>query len=293
MSQKQPKGKNKKTAVLTMSHKGGAGKSTFARGLLDHLRRFGLEKILAMDGQPNVGHLSNFYGLKSPQPDGSMKYDPALNREDIFGGVLEFDARSTEIKKLGDILDMNPEFILVDMPGGAVQEASRAFGGGLNSFVDVYKDEGFDIVVALAVNNLKASSQSLADIVKAWGTDGIRYAAVRNLGVAERDQFHFFDGHRAAEAGSPAALIKSLGGVVFDMPKLDADTYAYVDAAEVAFSDYAENRQLAGRSDRERMKTWLKLFDLEVYDKLGLIENYSPAAVAEFEATRKTYFTPR
>jgi cellulose biosynthesis protein BcsQ len=49
--------------ILGSGQKGGVGKSTFARILLDSLRRRG-RSVAAFDGDGAVGHLLQYYGEK-------------------------------------------------------------------------------------------------------------------------------------------------------------------------------------------------------------------------------------
>ena len=63
--------KSKKRLILVTGQKGGVGKSTFARALLDCLRSRG-RSVAAFDGDGSVGHLLQYYGEKQ---NGKLKFE--------------------------------------------------------------------------------------------------------------------------------------------------------------------------------------------------------------------------
>lgn len=269
-----------KKAIFTMSHKGGAGKSTFARSVLEHLRTFAPKtQVVAVDCQPKIGHLANYYGLKGA--DGA--YCPDANLMKPFSGVQVIDiANAKNFIGLVDVLDLDPEILLVDLPGGAV-ESLKAAVGGIDNLKEAYFEAGYELNIAIGVNHLLSSAESIHDILSTWGDDGVRYIPVLNLGVAERDQFVFFDGERAAFAGRPADRLAQLGAKEFLLHSLEADTYALLEAArcpmrEAIDADFSRGHQV-------RAQKWLARIDAEIF-KLGLVD-YAEEHEAAFQRTLK------
>lgn len=278
-----------KKAVFVMSQKGGVGKSTFARGLLDHLRRYkpdgsaATAKTIAFDLQPEVNQLGIAYGLKKRDDGrGGMIYDDAANLSSPFAGVLSLSLKDDkDVEMLGEALDYGADILLFDLPGGSIDEMKSVFGT-LQEFVGEYSAAGYEIVVAMALTYLAASAAGVEEIMKVWGPS-TKYVAVLNLGQAPREDFIFFDGERAERFGYPKDLIEAAGGLVVEMPALQQSTYALVDADGVGFSD-AANPDAASysRTHRVRVRSWLEKMDTEIA-KMGLIE-YNQADLDHFAA---------
>lgn len=277
-----------KKAIFVMSQKGGVGKSTFARGLLDHLRRFHPSgstvpaKTIAFDLQPEVNQLGIAYGLKKAVVNGDMVYDAAANLSSPFEGVLSLSLRSDkDVEMLGEALDYGADALLFDLPGGSIDEMKSVFGT-LKEFIGEYRSAGYEIVVVMALSYLAASSAGVEEIMKVWGSSA-QYVAVLNLGQAPREDFIFFDGERAERYGFPKELIEASGGVVVEMPALQQSTYALVDADGVGFSE-AANQDVSSysRTHRVRVRSWLEKMDTEIA-KMGLIE-YNQADLDRFAA---------
>lgn len=264
-----------KKAVFVMSQKGGVGKSTFARALLDHLRRIHPAgssepaKTVAFDLQPEVNQLGMAYGIKKQGANG-MEYDAALNKLNPFEGVLSMSLKNPkELKSLGDALDFDADILLFDLPGGSIDEMKSVFGT-LQQFLGEYTDAGYDIVVVMALSFLYASAAGVQEIMNVWGPSA-EYVAVLNLGLASRDQFIFFDGARAGRCNYPANQIIQAGGTIIEMPALQSDTYAEVDADGISFSEAADpERSPYSRVNRVRIRGWLQRMDDEIA-KMGLI----------------------
>lgn len=266
-----------KKAIFVMSQKGGVGKSTFARGLLDHLRRYhsagsdAPAKTIAFDLQPEVNQLGVAYGLKKDDGRGGLVYDAAANLSNPFAGVISLSLRDDkDVEMIGEALDYGADILLFDLPGGSVDEMKSVFGT-LQEFIGEYKAAGYEIVVAMALSYLAASAAGVEEIMKVWGPSA-KYVAVLNLGQAPRDDFIFFDGERAERFGYPKDLIEAAGGVVVEMPSLQQSTYALVDADGVGFSEAANpDSSTYSRTHRVRIRGWLERFDAQIA-KMELVD---------------------
>ena len=259
----------KKKAFFIVSQKGGVGKTTFSRALLDYLRRQEGPRSVAFDADPKIAQLAAAYGLK----DGAGEYDPAQNLADPFGGVIVFDVRDEKrIELMANALDMNADLLLFDMPGGSIDDMRKLFGN-LERFIDEYRSMDYEIIVCMVINHLFASARNIETVLDLWGDD-VKYVVVKNLGQAKADEFVFFDGADMSltkRAGSPAERIKKLGGIVIDMPELPRDTYAMLDADALPFSQAAEASVSSySRTHRSRIGYWMKDMDAQL-EKLGLM----------------------
>lgn len=266
-----------KKAIFVMSQKGGVGKSTFARGLLDHLRRHhpagsaAPARTIAFDLQPEVNQLGLAYGLKKDDGRGGLAYDAAANLLNPFSGVMSLSLRDDkDVEMIGEALDYGADILLFDLPGGSVDEMKSVFGT-LQEFIGEYKAAGYEIVVAMAMSYLAASAAGVEEIMRVWGPSA-KYVAVLNLGQAPREDFIFFDGERAERFGYPKDRIEAAGGVVVEMPYLQQSTYALVDADGVGFSEAANpDSSTYSRTHRVRIRGWLERFDVQI-TKMGLID---------------------
>jgi hypothetical protein len=280
-----------KKAVFVMSQKGGVGKSTFARCLLDHLRRHTPQgyaapaRTIAFDLQPEVNQLGIAYGIKKENERGEMVYDAPANLSHPFEGVLSLSLRDDkDVEMLGEALDYGADVLLFDLPGGSIDEMKSVFGT-LKEFIGEYRSAGYEIVVAMALSYLAASSAGVEEIMKVWGPS-VKYVAVLNLGQAPREEFIFFDGERAERFGYPKDRIETAGGVVIEMPSLQQSTYALVDADGVSFSEAADiEKSPYSRTHRVRVRGWLEKMDAQIA-KLRLI-NYSQADLDAFAAVEQ------
>lgn len=279
----------KKKAIFVMSQKGGVGKSTFARGLLDHLRRFHPSgssapvRTIAFDLQPEVNQLGFAYGIKKASASGEKIYDDAANLSNPFEGVLSLSLRNDkDVEMLGEALDYGADVLLFDMPGGSIDEMKSVFGT-LKEFIGEYRSAGYEIVVVMALSYLAASSAGVEEIMAVWGPSAT-YVAVLNLGQAPREDFVFFDGERAERYGYPKDRIESVGGMVLEMPALQQSTYALVDADGVGFSQAATlGTSTYSRTHRVRIRSWLEQMDAQIA-KMGIID-YSNEDMDTFSAT--------
>jgi len=280
--------KKKRNAIFLISEKGGVGKSTLAKAILDHLRRIAPQgsdapdNVFAADLQPKVNQLANCYGIKSER-DGRLAYDPSLNDLDVFGGVISASLESEAgINAIGGSLDSQADHMLFDLPGGKSEGLADVFGR-LSTFIEEVRGAGYRVVAVIALSYLKTSASEIEEVMRVWGGD-VHYVAALNLGLADRSDFIFFDGARANEMGFPAKRIAQAGGIVVEMSPLQHATYAELDADEVPFSRAATDASLYQRVTRVRVTNWLEEMDSEIA-KMALID-YSKEDLGRFAAAQ-------
>jgi hypothetical protein len=234
--------------------------------------------------QPKVNQLGCAYGIKSKDASGKLVYDDGANKENPFEGVLSASLEShTGTDAVAESLESNADFLLFDLPGGKAGGLKEVFGK-LSTLISEMESSGYEIVVVLVMSYLKASAVEVGEVVSLWGPTA-KYVVVLNLGLADRDQFIFFDGDRSDQCGYPAKLLAKAGGVVVEMQGLQPQVYAELDADEARFSDAVTDTESYKRATRVRIREWLEIMDSEI-SKIGLID-YSPEMLSAFALANK------
>lgn len=261
--------KAKKLILFVISFKGGVGKTTFSRALVSLMRRIGIS-LVAYDCDAKVGQLAAHEGLRGS--DG--KYDSKLNDMAPEKGVPILDIRDkNERLRIADALDLGEDTLLFDLPGGSVDDMKDVFGD-IKSFKQELQAEGYEICIALVINQLFASAAAIPEVVKVWGSD-VTYLVIKNSASddSQNAPFLFYDGEQSSRAGNPGALIEGLGGKVMTLPRLADDTYALIDADQMSFEmAKIETMRPAGylpaepygRAHRGRMRKFLSDFEERV-----------------------------
>ena len=222
-----------KCVIWVTGGKGGVGKSTFARGLLDVLLDAEV-KVAAIDGDPSNSQLFRYYqsvgdGVQCVDLDRQGKADVLLNqmeagKADVF--LIDVAAGGSQT-----LLDLEQDI-------GLISEAMEmGFRFTLVSVMSRIKD---------SVNLLKASLEMTQ------GFD-VQHVAVKNLYFGEGDRFRLFDGSK-----TKAALLEG-GGVVLEMPELFDDTYELLDQLNLPFRSLLCDDEFP-RAQRSRIRKWLVEF---------------------------------
>jgi len=251
--------KKKRRAIFVIGEKGGSGKTTFARALLDRMRR-DKKTVAAYDGDGAVGQFFQYYGQRDEEGQLLTKQSPTE-------GVVPFDVRDDHQRDtLMNVLDEtdHPDAILVDLPGGSLPEMKRLFAGGAPALMQEYASEGFTPVIVVVMSPLLGSARSVKEAIDEFGTVP-EYVAVKNLGFGEAADFILFDGYTDPESeevrgGKGKAALEWMDGAVVEMPYLKSRTYALMDLYSLSFSGAVSDRRLT-RADRSRVQHWMKTFD--------------------------------
>lgn len=112
---------NQKRIVFIAAQKGGTGKSSLARCLLDYYQRYNLP-CAAYDADGSVGQLLQYYGTR----DDNGKIVEQQNPRQRVGF---FDVRNPDQRDLLlNVVEHGDERIMVDLPAGAIQELDQMLG---------------------------------------------------------------------------------------------------------------------------------------------------------------------
>ncbi len=257
--------KVKKRLILVSGQKGGVGKSTFARILLDSLRRRG-RSVAAFDGDGAVGHLLQYYGEK--------QNDQLVLSQNPLLGVDGYDLRHRrDRERLLESLHMDASVLLHDLPAGAlssITEAVDVTGQSAMALVDAAKQMGYATTVVIVINTDKASAQAVGTTIKAFG-DKARYVVVKNLNGCTLDDFIVYDGFDDAmgrRTGGEARLAaQAAKAVELVMPEVFRTTSVKIDLWSLRFQDAVSDPHMHIQ-DRTRISQWMAIMDAEI-DKAG------------------------
>lgn len=262
----------KRRAVFVLSNKGGAGKTTFARGLLD-LYRLERKEVAAYDADGKVGQLVQHYGQRDDHGMLLSCQDPKIGCG--FFDIRADDDRDVLLNALAD----QPERLLFDLPGGLVGELGKVvdYGAAPRGLFDEYDDQDYDITVVIVMTPVLASVRTVQESLEVFGSK-VRYVVVKNLAFGPQDSFILFDGIDRDGLRLPPSrgkeALHEAGGVIVTMPQLEARTYALLDVFNLTFKEAAlgqgRGRQLP-LADRVRVRHWLQDYEQQIAPARGLL----------------------
>jgi hypothetical protein len=257
--------------VLVVGQKGGTGKSTLARALVDRCRRDRIPAA-AYDADGSVGQLLQFYGTRTADGQLDIVQNP-------LQGIGYFDLRQERQRDmLLQGIETEAAVVIFDCPGGVLHELGRVVdvgGMSVRGLMEIYRDQGFDPTVVLVLTPMMASSRAVIHAIQLFG-DGVDYIVVKNLAFGAADEFVLFDGYTDA-AGTDAAgkmvggkmvggkgkkMVEERNGIVLAMPVLQASTYALIDLYNLTF-DAARTDTRLHLADRCRAHRWIRAMDAE------------------------------
>lgn len=213
-----------KRLVLIVSGKGGVGKTTFARLLVDTYHSRSIQAAL-FDADGQVGGLARVY-------------------HDV--GVQFYDLRQDgERDTLLNSIDTDKAVILHDLPGGSRFEISKIIDTGdgktVEGFLTALTENHVRLTLVHLLDNEIESAQSVGQYLETFGTDLVDHVAVLNLRESRhlRDDFPYWYGHEVAgqrRYGKARDLLISKGGVEITMPGLQPGIRAKVNALNLRYA---------------------------------------------------------
>ena len=272
-----------KRAIFVVSQKGGSGKSTFSRALLDVFRFEHQLSVAAFDADGNVGQLLQYYGQRD-------EHGKLLAEQDPFQGVFPFDVRdAVQRDNVINALDYDADMLLFDFPGGAVDALQNVLQSerGMTALAEEYQRAGYAVTVAIVISNILASANNVIRIIKQFGPT-FDYLAVKNLFFGENEDFILFDGFQDAEGNPVGGMGRNKllehGGQVLSLPKLRGREYALLDLYSLGFTEAMHSPKLR-RAEKSNIFYFLDGFKTTLHDASAFFETQNTPEAAH-AATR-------
>lgn len=227
---------DKKLVIWVTGGKGGTGKSTFARGVLDTLLAHGVD-VFAVDGDPENAQLHRYY-------------------QGVGNGVVRADLAKRQ--GADDILDAMerkaPSVVLADVAAGGSQILMHLQDESL--FLSDAAELGYQFTVVSLLSPIKDSINMLKQAMDSTHGYDVQHVAVKNLHFKPLSLFELFEDSKTKQR------FEAEGGIVLTMRELLSETYALVDEKNLPFRLAGQvEHGLSHRGDRNRVKQWLTLFE--------------------------------
>ena len=235
----------KPAVVLIGGDKGGVGKTTVARTLLDYFARQEL-RVRAFDTEVPRGTLKRFH----PDVTDVVDINHVPDQMRIFDTVNSTDATVS----------------LIDVRAGLLSPTLRALGN--IGFIEAAKKGDITFVLFHILGPSIASLDEIVDTAAYLGD--ARYFMVKNF----INNTYFFEWDEATHA----AYFKRIpGAVAITIPKLVEMAAEQVDLASVPFATFIANKKQSGAPAsysfvlRGYVRHWLETISAE-YDRVGLTD---------------------
>ena len=245
--------------ILVGADKGGVGKTTTSRALLDFLAR---KNVLAraFDTENPRGTLHRFY--------------PNITE------IIDLEEVRDQMKVLDTMQEAAVKVSVVDLKAGSMSRALETFEN--IGVLEAARSGDFDMALFHVVGPSIASLDEMGEI--AQYTKGISYIVARNF----INETNFFEWDEKTFKKYFAGLSNARE---IEIPKLNEMAYEQVDLAGVTFTDFISNRKPNGRDAnysfvlRGYVRKWISDLEAE-FDKLDVIKALmTPQASAEEEAS--------
>jgi hypothetical protein len=238
----------KPVVFLVGADKGGVGKTTIARTLLDYLATKGVA-ARAFDTEFPRGTLKRFF--------------PKVTE------VVDITTAADQMKVLDTLTTSEVKVSTVDVRAGALLNTLKTFTDV--GFFDLCRAGEFNFVLFHVIGPSVASLEEIAEVLPY--TDGQHYFVVKNF----INETSFFDWHPEIQKGY-FKLVKN--AVEVTIPKLNELAYEQAELGGVPFSTFIANKTVQGQNAnyslvlRGYVRTWLSQISAE-YDRIHLVDRLS------------------
>ena len=232
MTEKQTQ--KKKRVVWVTGGKGGTGKSTFARGVLDTLLAQSIT-VSAFDGDPENAQLYRYY-------------------QRLGNGVVrtELAERDGGDDILAAMEEAQPDVILADVAAGGSQILMHLQDESL--FLSSAEELGYAFTVVSVMSPIKDSVNMVREALEMTKGHSVQHVAVKNLHFGDADDFELFDDSKTKQQ------FEATGGVVLSMRDLFSKTYGAIDKENLPFQMATKKESGLPYGDRARVRQWLTCF---------------------------------
>ena len=241
----------KHTIILVGADKGGVGKTTIARALLDYLHRKNI-LVRAFDTENPRGTLNRFY--------------PGITE------IIDLNDVTSQMKVLDTLTTSDIKVTIVDLKAGNLSTALEIFEK--IGVLEAARNGEFNLGLVHVVGPSIASLDEMGEVARY--TDGMAYVVARNF----INETNFFEWDEATYKKYFADLANARE---IEVPKLNEMAYEQVDLAGVTYSDFVANKNAKGAASkfsfvlRGYVRKWRSDIDAE-FDKLEVIKWVMDAA---------------
>lgn len=239
-----------KPAVLIIgADKGGVGKTTIARTVLDYLRAKSMP-ARAFDAEFPRGTLKRFHPTATE--------------------IVDITATGDQMKILDTLTSSDARISLIDIRAGLLSSTLRAFQDA--GFFDAVRAGDFNFGLFHVLGPSVASLEEIAEVMP-YAESGA-YFAVKNF----VNETSFFDWDPAVKA---KYFERSKDAADINVPKLTEMACEAVELAGVPFSTFIGNKTAQGGPGnyslvlRGYVRTWLMQVAAE-YERVGILKRLSP-----------------
>ncbi len=235
-------------AIILASQKGGLGKSTMARVIIDLGRRSG-RTVSAWDLDQGTGSLALVYRDRN----------------------AEIGCATEDVREKGaegawlDAFHGSADDVVLDVPGGAMDDLLRLCTGGAATLVEEARQAGRELVVVSVIGTQRDSTATPQSAVDLFGST-VHHVVVKNGYFGEEEDFVVYEGlddpaTGERRFGKTAARVREVGGEVVYLPKLNATAMALVDQHEMTFAEGALAIEKLRRRHSTNIRAWLAMVE--------------------------------
>jgi len=235
----------KPVVLLVGADKGGVGKTTITRTLLDYLATRGVP-VRAFDTEYPRGTLKRFH------PD--------------ITEIVDITTAADQIKILDTLTTSEVKVSVVDVRAGALLDTLKTFTDV--GFFDLVREGEFNFILFHVIGPSVASLEEIAEVMPYTRSD--HYFVMKNF----INETSFFDWQPEIQKGY-FKLVKDAEELT--IPKLNEMAYEQAELAGIPFSTFVANKNAQGQNAnyslvlRGYVRTWLAQITAE-YDRIRLVD---------------------
>jgi hypothetical protein len=233
--------------VIVTGDKGGVGKSTFSRALLQTYLDTN-QNFAAFDADTSNPQIKRFY-----EDECTVSPVDIFKRGEADGLLDELkDLIQPTTKENGEVVAPGKSLFLLELPPQSIH-FFRLFEEEIGFFSRVEKNLDMRITMAAVINRTKDSVNQLSHL-RGFCGDRVDYVVVKNLFFGSNDSFERYDNSPLVKELSEAN--KSIPEIC--MPDLIARAYDYLDENNYSFAKGIEQSEKL--SVQARIEKWMENF---------------------------------
>ena len=236
-----------KDIFMSITDKGGTGKTLFSRLLANKLIRDGKDPLL-VDGDGEIGGLHQFHSDSL---------------------TVRFTGEAHDRDELTTILDSGKDTILIDMPAASL--TSLAIFNDETRFFRELKSLGYTLTLVNVITPFKTSIRTVRQMLELGG-DNAKYVVVVNEFFGRKDDFYLWHGDEEQPVSKGKTALVAAGGEEIVLHSLQTGVLVALDYDNIKFPDAMDERgenKLKRRVHRARLAVWLDKMDDELNKILG------------------------